>query len=217
MDKEQILTKIQDCGIVAVVRAESTDKAIRITDACIEGGVAAIELTFTVPHADEVIEELAKRYTPDEIILGAGTVLDATTARIAMLSGAQYIVSPALDLDTLHLCNRYRVPMMPGIMSVREGLLAMENGADILKVFPADLFGPKIIKDIRGPIPYAKMMTQRAPCSNKVGEWIKAGAVAVGAGSSLTAGAKTGDYKQITETGKKFVANIKAARAEMSK
>jgi len=158
MDKEQILQKIQDCGIVAVVRAESVDKAIRITDACIEGGVAAIELTFTVPHADKVIEELATRYTPDQIILGAGTVLDATTARIAMLSGAQYIVSPALDLDTLHLCNRYRVPMMPGIMSVREGLLAMENGADILKVFPADLFGPKIIKDIRGPIPYAKMM-----------------------------------------------------------
>ena len=204
MDKEQILTKIQDCGIVAVVRAESTDKAIRITDACIEGGVAAIELTFTVPHADEVIEELAKRYTPDEIILGAGTVLDATTARIAMLSGAQYIVSPALDLDTLHLCNRYRVPMMPGIMSVREGLLAMENGADILK-------------DIRGPIPYAKMMPTGGVNADNVGEWIKAGAVAVGAGSSLTAGAKTGDYKQITETGKKFVANIKAARAEMSK
>ncbi len=217
MDKEQILTKIQDCGIVAVVRAESTDKAIRITDACIEGGVAAIELTFTVPHADEVIEELAKRYTPDEIILGAGTVLDATTARIAMLSGAQYIVSPALDLDTLHLCNRYRVPMMPGTMSVREGLLAMENGADILKVFPADLFGPKIIKDIRGPIPYAKMMPTGGVNADNVGEWIKAGAVAVGAGSSLTAGAKTGDYKQITETGKKFVANIKAARAEMSK
>lgn len=128
MDKEQILTKIQDCGIVAVVRAESTDKAIRITDACIEGGVAAIELTFTVPHADEVIEELAKRYTPDEIILGAGTVLDATTARIAMLSGAQYIVSPALDLDTLHLCNRYRVPMMPGIMSVREACLPWKTG-----------------------------------------------------------------------------------------
>ena len=103
MDKEQILTKIQDCGIVAVVRAESTDKAIRITDACIEGGVAAIELTFTVPHADKVIEELAKRYTPDEIILGAGTVLDATTARIAMLSGAQYIVSPALEIGRAHV------------------------------------------------------------------------------------------------------------------
>ena len=158
MDKEKILTTIQDCSIVAVVRAESVDKAIRITDACLEGGVAAIELTFTVPHADKVIEELAKRYTPDEIILGAGTVLDATTARIAMLSGAQYIVSPALDLDTLHLCNRYRVPMMPGIMTVRDGLIAMKNGTDILNVLLADLLGPTIIKNIKGFNPYANTM-----------------------------------------------------------
>ena len=215
MDKERILTKIQDAGIVAVIRAEDTDTAIRITDACIEGGVAAIELTFTVPHADKVIEELAKRYTPDQIILGAGTVLDAATARIAMLSGAEYIVSPALDIDTLKMCNRYRVAMMPGIMSVREGLLAMENGADILKVFPGELFGPKIIKAIRGPIPYAKMMPTGGVTVDNVGEWIKAGAVAVGAGSALTAGAKTGDFGKITETAKQFVANIKAARAEL--
>ena len=215
MDKEIILQRIQDAGIVAVVRAEDTDTAIRITDACIEGGVAAIELTFTVPHADKVIEELAKRYTSDKIILGAGTVLDATTARIAMLSGAEYIVSPALDIDTLKMCNRYRVPMMPGIMSVREALLAMENGADILKVFPGELFGPKIIKAIKGPIPYAKMMPTGGVTVDNVGEWIKAGAVAVGAGGALTAGAKTGDFGKITETAKQFVANIKAARAEL--
>ncbi len=215
MDKERILTRIQDCGIVAVVRAESTDKAERIVDACMEGGVAAIELTFTVPHADRVIEELAKKYDENDIILGAGTVMDAATARIAMLSGAQYIVSPYLDIDTLKMCNRYRVAMMPGIMTVREGVLAMENGADILKVFPGDLYGPKIIKDIRGPIPYAKMMPTGGVDVNNVGEWIKAGAVAVGAGSSLTAGASTGDYKKITETAKQFVANIKAARAEL--
>ncbi|MBO5421301.1 MAG: bifunctional 2-keto-4-hydroxyglutarate aldolase/2-keto-3-deoxy-6-phosphogluconate aldolase [Clostridia bacterium] len=215
MDKERILTRIQDCGIVAVVRAESTDKAERIVDACMEGGVAAIELTFTVPHADRVIEELAKKYDENDIILGAGTVMDAATARIAMLSGAQYIVSPYLDLETLKMCNRYRVAMMPGIMTVREGVMAMENGADILKVFPGDLFGPKIIKDIRGPIPYAKMMPTGGVDVNNVGEWIKAGAVAVGAGSSLTAGANTGDYKKITETAKQFVANIKAARAEL--
>ncbi len=215
MDKERILTRIQDCGIVAVVRAESTDKAERIVDACMEGGVAAIELTFTVPHADRVIEELAKKYDENDIILGAGTVMDAATARIAMLSGAQYIVSPYLDIDTLKMCNRYRVAMMPGIMTVREGVLAMENGADILKVFPGDLYGPKIIKDIRGPIPYAKMMPTGGVDVNNVGEWIKAGAVAVGAGSSLTAGAKTGDYKKITETAKQFVANIQAARAEL--
>lgn len=215
MDKEQILTRIQDCGIVAVVRAESTDKAERIVDACIEGGVAAIELTFTVPHADKVIEHLANKYTPEQIILGAGTVMDAATARIAMLSGAQYIVSPYFDPETVKMCNRYRVAVMPGIMSVREGIMAMEAGADILKVFPGDLFGPKIIKDIRGPIPYAKMMPTGGVNADNVGEWIKAGAVAVGAGSSLTAGAKTGDYAAITETAKKFVANIKAARAQL--
>ena len=141
--------------------------------------------------------------------------MDAATARIAMLSGAQYIVSPYFDPETVKMCNRYRVAVMPGIMSVREGVMAMEAGADILKVFPGDLFGPKIIKEIRGPIPYAKMMPTGGVNADNVGEWIKAGAVAVGAGSSLTAGAKTGDYAAITETAKKFVANIKAARAQL--
>jgi len=214
MDKELILTKIQQVGIVAVVRAESTEQAERITEACIEGGVAAIELTFTVPHADKVIEGLAKKYTPEQIILGAGTVMDAPTARIAMLAGAQYIVSPYLDLDTVKMCNRYRVPIMPGVMSVREAVTAMEAGADILKIFPGDLFGPKIISAIKGPIPYAKMMPTGGVDVDNVGQWIKAGAVAVGAGSSLTAGAKTGDYAKITQTAKQFVANIQAARAK---
>lgn len=215
MDKEQILTRIQDSGIVAVVRAETTDEAERIVDACMEGGVAAIELTFTVPHADKVIEALAKKYSPEDIILGAGTVMDAPTARIAMLSGANYIVSPYFDLDTVKMCNRYRVAVMPGIMTVREGVMAMEAGADILKVFPGDLYGPKIIKDIKGPIPYAKMMPTGGVTADNVGEWIKAGAVAVGAGGSLTAGAKTGNYALITETAKKFVANIKEARTKL--
>lgn len=215
MDKEQILTRIQDCGIVAVVRAETSDEAERIVDACMEGGVAAIELTFTVPHADKVIEVLARKYSPEDIILGAGTVMDAPTARIAMLSGANYIVSPYFDLDTVKMCNRYRVAVMPGIMTVREGVMAMEAGADILKVFPGDLYGPKIIKDIKGPIPYAKMMPTGGVTAENVGEWIKAGAVAVGAGGSLTAGAKTGDYASVTATAKKFVERIRQARAEL--
>lgn len=215
MDKEQTLTKIQDAGIVAVVRASSTEEAIRITDACIEGGVAAIELTFTVPHADQVIENLAKKYTPDEIILGAGTVIDAETARIAMLSGAQYIVSPCFQADLVKMCNRYRMAVMPGVMSVTEAVAAMEAGADILKIFPAELFGPKIIKAIKGPIPYAKMMPTGGVNADNVGEWIRAGAVAVGAGGALTGGAKDGNYAKITETAKKFVENIKAARAAL--
>ena len=215
MDKEQILTKIQDCGIVAVVRAETTDEAQRIAEACLEGGVSAIELTFTVPHADKVIEFLANKYSPEEMILGAGTVMDSQTARMAMLCGAQYIVSPYFDIETVKLCNRYRMAVMPGVMSVREAVMAMEAGADILKIFPADLFGPKIIKDIKGPLPYAKMMPTGGVTADNAGEWIKAGAVALGAGGSLTAGAKTGDYALITETAKRFVKNIKAARAEI--
>ncbi len=212
MDKEHILTKIQDCGIVAVVRADTPDIAEHITDACIEGGVAAIELTFTVPHADKVIEALAKKYTPEQILLGAGTVMDAATARIAMLAGANYIVSPYLDPETVRMCNRYRLAVMPGVMSVREAVLAMEAGADILKIFPGELFGPKIIKAINGPIPYAKMMPTGGVDLENVGEWIKAGAVAVGVGGALTGGAGTGDYQKITEKAKQFVQKIKEAR-----
>lgn len=212
MDKEKVLTRITDVGIVAVVRAENADVARRITDACIEGGVAAIEVTFTVPRAHTVIEEIAKQYKPEDIILGAGTVMDSETARIALLSGAQYIVSPYLNLETVKLCNRYRVPCMPGAMSIRETVEAMEAGADIVKIFPGELFGPKIIKSIKGPIPYAKMMPTGGVDLDNVGEWIKAGAVAVGAGGALTGGAKTGDYASITKTGKEFIKRIKEAR-----
>ena len=212
MDKEKVITRICDAGIVAVVRAENAEKAMRITDACIEGGVAAIELTFTVPQAHRVIEELAKKYTSDQIILGAGTVMDAETARTAILSGAEYIVSPYFNADTVKLCNRYRVPCMPGAMTIKEVVEAMEAGADIVKIFPGEVFGPKIIKAIKGPIPYARMMPTGGVSVDNVAEWIKAGAVAVGAGGALTAGAKTGDYASITKIGKEFVQKVKEAR-----
>lgn len=212
MDKEKVITRICDAGIVAVVRAENADEAMRITDACMEGGVAAIELTFTVPGAHKVIEELAKKYSSDEIILGAGTVMDPETARTAILSGAEYIVSPYFSKETVKLCNRYRVPCMPGAMTIKEVVEAMEAGADIIKIFPGEAFGPKIIKAIKGPIPYAKMMPTGGVSVDNVGEWIKAGAVAVGAGGALTAGAKTGDYASITRIGKEFVQKIKEAR-----
>lgn len=213
MLKEDVIKKITDVGIVAVVRAESADQAKKIADACIAGGVPAIELTFTVPHADKVIAELADTYSEDEIILGAGTVMDSETARIAILAGAQYIVSPYFDEKTAKLCNRYRVPYMPGCMTIKEVVAAMEAGADIIKIFPGEVFGPKIIKAINGPIPQARMMPTGGVSVDNVDEWIKAGAVACGAGGALTAGAKTGDYAAITETAKKFVENIKKARA----
>lgn len=215
MDKEVVLQKIRDVGLVAVVRAENADSARRIAEACLEGGVAALEITFTVPGAKEVIADLARTYQKGEIILGAGTVMDPETARISILEGAQYVVSPYLNLDTVRLCNRYRIPCMPGCMSVKEVVEAMEAGADIIKIFPGELFGPKIIKAISGPVPQARMMPTGGVTADNVAEWIRAGAVAVGAGSSLTGGAKTGDYGEITRVARTFIQNIHAARAAL--
>jgi len=211
VDKETVIERIKQSGLVAVIRATSSEAAVSIVEACIEGGVAAIELTFTVPMAHRVIEGLALRYQKGEIILGAGTVLDPETSRIAMLSGAQYIVSPALNLDTVRICNRYRVPVMPGVVTPAECVAALEAGADILKVFPGDLFGPKAIKALKGPLPQGQFMPTGGVDVANVAEWIKAGAVAVGAGSSLT----KGDYGQIVATAKEFIRNIKAARESL--
>lgn len=212
MDKEFVLSKIRNNGVVAVVRAESSDQAIKIAEACMAGGVRAIELTFTVPRAHTVIGDLAKRFGEDEIILGAGTVLDPETARIAILEGAQYIVAPSFNPETVKLCNRYRIPCMPGCMTIREIIDAMEAGADIIKVFPGELSGPGFIKAVKGPLPHAALMPTGGVTANNVGEWIAAGAVAVGAGSALTAGAKTGDWAKVTATAKAFVDAVNLAR-----
>jgi 2-dehydro-3-deoxyphosphogluconate aldolase/(4S)-4-hydroxy-2-oxoglutarate aldolase len=210
--KLNMLKRITDAGLVAVVRAETSDKALRIAEAVLEGGCPAIEVTFTVPGAHRVIESLAERYKPSELILGAGTVLDPETARIAILSGATYIVSPALNVKTVRLCNRYQVPMMPGVMTISDVIEAMEAGADIIKLFPGETFGPGMIKAIKGPLPQAPLMPTGGVDVGNVGEWIKAGAVAVGAGSSLTGGAKTGDYASITNTAREFIEKISEAR-----
>lgn len=214
LPKLDILNRITSAGLVAVVRAETAEQAIRISEATLEGGCPAIEVTFTVPGAHRVIEALAERYKPSELILGAGTVLDPETARIAILSGATYVVSPSLNEETVRLCNRYQVPVMPGAMTIRDVIAAMEAGADIIKLFPGEAFGPAIIKAIKGPLPQAPLMPTGGVDVNNVGEWIKAGAVAVGAGSSLIGGAKTGDYALITRTAREFIEKIQAARGK---
>lgn len=212
LSKEKVIAGIREGGLVAVVRAENSEQAEKITEACIAGGVAAIEITFTVPGARDVIGALAAKYGSGEIIIGAGTVLDPETARTAILSGAQYIVSPCLNTETVKLCNRYRVACMPGAMTIKEVVECMEAGADIVKVFPGELFGPAIIKAIKGPIPYAQLMPTGGVSLDNAGEWIKAGAVAVGVGGSLTAGAKKGDYASVTRVAKEFMEKIREAR-----
>lgn len=217
MKKAEIIKKLTDVGLVAVVRAESAEQAIKISEACIEGGIAGIEITFTVQGAVDIIKELVKNVDTSKVIIGAGTVLDPETARAAILAGAQFVVSPCLNKEVVKLCNRYQVPVMPGAMTIKEVVECLECGADIVKVFPGELFGPKIIKSIKGPIPQAQLMPTGGVSVDNVGEWIKAGVVAVGAGGSLTAGAKTGDYASITRIAKEFIANIEKARAEMKK
>ncbi len=212
MNKNQVLEKIEQSGLVAVVRAESADQAMRITEACIEGGVAAIELTYTVPGATAIIEALASRYRPEDIIIGAGTVLDPVTARMAIMAGALYVVSPCLDEDVVRMCQTYQVATMPGAMTIREMVEVMRSGGDVIKLFPGDLFGPSMIKTVKGPLPQARIMPTGGVSVENAAQWIQAGAVALGAGSSLTAGAKTGDYGKITETAKAFIEQIQKAR-----
>ncbi len=204
--KEEVLLSIKEGGMVAVVRGETSEKAMEIVEKCIEGGIRAIELTFTVPYAHRVIEDISRKYG-DEIILGAGTVLDSETARIAILSGAEFIVSPHFNPEVTKVCNRYRKASMAGILTITEAVSAMEAGVDVLKLFPGDLFGPAFIKDIRGPLPYVQIMPTGGVSAENAGEWIKAGAVAVGAGSSLM----KGDVKANAAL---FMENIRKAREE---
>jgi len=211
--KLTILTRVVESGLVAIVRTDSSEQAARIADACAEGGVAALEVTFTVPGATSVIESLCKRYRPEQISIGAGTILDPETARIAILAGAQFLVSPALNPETARLANRYQIAYMPGVATPKEIVEAMECGCEILKVFPGETLGPTFLKAAKAPLPQASLMPTGGVSIDNVHTWISAGAVAVGVGGSLIAGAKTGDYKSITELSKRFLAAIAEARA----
>jgi 2-dehydro-3-deoxyphosphogluconate aldolase / (4S)-4-hydroxy-2-oxoglutarate aldolase len=211
--KEEIIQRIKSCGVVAVVRAQDAEQAVRIAEACRVGGIAAIEITFTVPFAHQVIEHLAQAYPGGEILIGAGTVLDPETARIAILSGARFVVSPCLNHETMKLCNRYRVPCMPGAMTVQEAVQCLEAGADLIKVFPGELFGPAILKAMKGPLPQADFMPTGGVDLGNLKDWVKVGASAVGVGGNLTAGAKTGDYASIAIKAREFVERICEARS----
>ena len=211
-EKLNNLTRIIDSGIIAVVRAESADQALKIAEACKAGGIQAIEITMTVPGAVDVIKELVKAYPGKEILVGAGTVLDPETARACILAGAEFIVSPNLNSDTIKLTHRYGKIIMPGTYTITEIVSAMELGADVVKFFPGSLGGPAAIKAIRGPLPHVPFCPTGGVSLDNVTDWVKAGVVAVGVGGQLTKGAKTGDYDSITAIAKEFITLIKAAR-----
>ncbi|MGA3088191.1 MAG: bifunctional 2-keto-4-hydroxyglutarate aldolase/2-keto-3-deoxy-6-phosphogluconate aldolase [Terriglobales bacterium] len=211
--KWEVLRQMVASGLVAVIRADSAEQAARIADACALGGVGALEITFTVPGASAVIEHLAKQAS-GQILLGAGTVLDPETARIAILAGAHFVVSPSLNPATARLCNRYQVPYIPGAQTIGEIIEAMECGADIVKIFPGEILGPAFVKAVQGPLPQARLLPTGGVSPENVADWIKAGAVAVGAGGSLTAGARSGDFASMTRLARQLVEKIKEARAQ---
>lgn len=208
MDKIDIIKKLMDEKLVAVVRAESKEQGIKIVDAVYRGGIKFLEVTMTVPGAVSIIEELAKVYKGKDVVIGAGTVLDPETARACILAGAQFVVAPNLNVDVVRLCNRYRIPVIPGAVTVNEIIACLEMGVDIIKLFPGNLFSPKSIKDFKAPLPQANFMPTGGVNIENVREWILNGAVAVGIGGNLTAGAKTGDYEAVVREAQRFVAAI---------
>jgi len=206
------LNQIIDSGLIAIIRADVSDHASRIAEACAKGGVSVLEVTFTVPGAAKVIEGLSKEYK-DQMVIGAGTVLDPETARIAILAGSRFVVSAALNVDTARLCNRYQIPYMPGAGTVKEVIEAMETGADIVKIFPSEGLGPDFVKAVRSPLPQAQLMPTGGVSLDNVTDWIKAGCVAVGVSGHLTGYKTANDSKAITEKAKQFLTKIRQARA----
>jgi len=217
MDELEILKRVLDCGIIAVIRAPDVERGHNLAEAARRGGITAIEITMTVPGALEVIRELASKYAGTETTIGAGTVLDPETARLAILSGAEYIISPHLNPDIIRVCHRYRKVCMPGAMSVTEVVLAMEHGADAIKIFPASLFGPAFIKAIKEPLPQALLIPTGGVNLDNVAAWFEAGAAAVAVGGELTKEAiAKNDYGILEQKAKEFVTRIKEVRKKLA-
>lgn len=205
--KQCILSKLKKNGLVAVVRGENDIDAIEISKKILEGGIKNIELAFSTKYADTAINKLSREFEKcEDVLIGAGTVLDDITARIAILNGAKFIVSPHFDKNISILCNRYSIPYLPGCGSVTEIINALENGADVVKIFPGGLLGPGFIKDVKGPLPYAQMMPSGGVNLENMDKWIKSGAFAIGIGSALT----SKGHDKIVEVTKEFIKKYKS-------
>jgi 2-dehydro-3-deoxyphosphogluconate aldolase/(4S)-4-hydroxy-2-oxoglutarate aldolase len=215
MSREATLRRILDGGIVAVVRSESGEQLVNVVSALAEGGVTAAEITFTVPDAVEVIRQV-RRELGDAIVLGAGTVLDTETARIALLAGAEYIVAPTTNLDVVRLCRRYDKAVMPGAFTPTEVLTAWEAGADVVKIFPADIGGPAFLKALRGPLPQVRLMPTGGVDLDTAEAFLKAGACCLGVGSQLVEpkAVAAGDFARVRELAGRYAAIVRRVRGQ---
>lgn len=207
MSKLDTLNRIHELGIVPVVRGKDVEEAIEYCKGLVEGGINVLEVTFTIPNAIDVFKKL-QEVLPEDTLIGAGTVVDEITARLAILNGAKFIVSPAFDKDVAMLCNKYQIPYMPGCITPTEVLEALSYGVDVVKLFPGSLTGPSYIKAIHGPIPYVNIMPTGGVSLENLEEWFKAGVYAVGAGSNLVKGSQ----EEITQKSKQYLEKIRKVR-----
>jgi len=217
MSRHANLQRVLDSGIVAVIRSSSSEQLVEVAKALYEGGVDVLEVTFTVPHVLDILAEVHKTLG-DKVLLGAGTVLDPESARAAFLAGAEYIVAPTVNPAVIQLCNRYDKLVMPGAMTPTEILTAWEAGADIIKVFPADVGGPSYLKAIHGPLPHVRLLPTGGVNLDTIGDFLKAGACAVGLGSALVEpkAVQSGDMQRIRTLASQYVAAVQRIRAEMA-
>lgn len=205
LNKFAALEKVRKAGVVAVVRGHSEENSYKVSQACIDGGVTAIELAFTSPNADVTIKKLSKEYSNDDsVVIGAGTVLDAETARMAIVAGAEFIVSPSYNEETAKTCNLYAIPYIPGCFSPTEVQSALMTGADVVKIFPGAIATQAIIPEIQGPFPYVNIMPSGGVSLQNMHEWFEKGAFVVGVGGSLVGPGKEDDYKKVEENAKAF-------------
>jgi len=214
MEKREVFNRMVTEGLIPVIRVFSAQEAMEVSDAIKEGGLTLIEITMSVPGALDTIKELTRKYK-DEIIMGAGTVLDPETGRAALLAGAQFIVTPTLNLDLIQLAHRYGVVIVPGTATPTEILTAWNAGADMVKVFPAaQLGGPEYIKAIRGPLPQILLVPTGGVNLQNAGAFIKAGATALGVGGELVdkKAVKEKKFNVITDNTRAFLRVIKEAR-----
>jgi 2-dehydro-3-deoxyphosphogluconate aldolase/(4S)-4-hydroxy-2-oxoglutarate aldolase len=216
MSKESQLRQILDCGIVAVVRSPDSRQLVEVTRALADGGVTVVEITMTVPNALDVVREV-RQALGDRVLLGAGTILDSETARAALLAGAEYLVAPTLNLDVIRLCQRYDKLVMPGAFTPTEVLTAWEAGADIVKVFPADVVGPAFFKALRGPLPQIRLMPTGGVDLHTAADFLRAGACCLGVGGQLVEPRAVAErnFDRIRDLARQYVAIVQQTRKEM--
>ena len=213
MNKSEKLDLIRETGIVAIMRAKSSDQLIAAADAIKAGGVRVIEVTMTTPGALNVIEAAKGKYG-QQVLFGAGSVLDPETARAAILAGADFIVAPTLNLDMVALCNRYSIPVMPGCYTPTEALTAWEAGADMIKLFPASVGGADFVKAILAPLPHLEIVPVGGVNLDTAADFIRKGAAALGVGSSLVNQGllDAGDLDELTRRAEAFIAEVHKGR-----